>query len=588
MSGVTWVYIMLGLYIIYCVYVGLKGYFTTKTSADYAVAGRSIPFIAFLMAASAASFSGWTFIGHPGAIWAAGLVYAFCSMYVVVIPMTGTFFAKRNWLLGKRYGFITPGDMYAYYYNSEALRWLTVITAVLYSIFYSAVQLLASAALFNVICGVPMTVGALFMALIVWFYIVAGGMKASTWVGVIQFVLMIGGIIILGAYVLAQFGGFNNFIVEVNRLETKYLEIPGLIHFGLGRKWTAIYLLTYMFALMGIQSSPAFTMWNFGIKSPKPLAWQQTFMTVFVVGFSLFFFAAFQGLGARILQIQGVEGFVNLAKDVSVVPLLMKSFLPPVMLGIVFMGAISAIHSTAAPYVGTGGSIVLRDVYWRYIRKKQASDSEQIWMNRLFATVITAMALVVGLASKAMLVILGAFATSFGVLMYILSLGVLWGWKFPRIGAIFGLIVGMLAVVITYHYKILTLHPAVWGTGLGLIVAYLCRGIGIRDDQETIERQQEIRTWLNDVDSPSPTGRKWRQACKVIVPVWFIFAIGPGALLSGKAFSFAGFPHIWSWQIAWLIFGIVMMWALCLKAELSTETACMLEEAEKSLQVVEQ
>ena len=77
------------------------------------------------MAASAASFSGWTFIGHPGAIWAAGLVYAFCSMYVVVIPMTGTFFAKRNWLLGKRYGFITPGDMYAYYYNSEALRWLT-------------------------------------------------------------------------------------------------------------------------------------------------------------------------------------------------------------------------------------------------------------------------------------------------------------------------------------------------------------------------------------------------------------------------------------------------------------------------------
>jgi Na+/proline symporter len=588
MSGVTWVYIMLGLYIIYCVYVGLKGYFTTKTSADYAVAGRSIPFIAFLMAASAASFSGWTFIGHPGAIWAAGLVYAFCSMYVVVIPMTGTFFAKRNWLLGKRYGFITPGDMYAYYYNSEALRWLTVITAVLYSIFYSAVQLLASAALFNVICGVPMTVGALFMALIVWFYIVAGGMKASTWVGVIQFILMIGGIIILGAYVLAQFGGFNSFIAEVNRLEAKYLEIPGLVYFGLGRKWTAIYLLTYMFALMGIQSSPAFTMWNFGIKSPKPLAWQQTFMTVFLVGFALFFFAAFQGLGARILQIQGVEGFVGLAKDVSVVPLLMKRFLPPVMLGVVFMGAISAIHSTAAPYVGTGGSIVLRDVYWRYIRKKQASDTEQIWMNRLFATVITGLALVVGLTSKAMLVILGAFATSFGVLMYILSLGVLWGWKFPRIGAILGLIVGMLAVVITYNYKILTIHPAVWGTGLGLIVAYLCRGIGLRDDQETVERQKEMRAWLNDVDSPSASGKQWRKVCKVLVPIWFIFAIGPGALLSSKAFSFAGFPAIWSWQIAWWIFGIIMMWALCFKAELSTETQYMLEEAEKSLQVVEQ
>ena len=31
--------------------------------------------------------------------------------------------------MGKRYGFITPGDMFAYYFNSEAARWLTVFTA---------------------------------------------------------------------------------------------------------------------------------------------------------------------------------------------------------------------------------------------------------------------------------------------------------------------------------------------------------------------------------------------------------------------------------------------------------------------------
>ena len=586
MSGVTWVYIMLGLYVVYCFYVGLRGYFQTKTSADYAIAGRSIPFIAFLMAASAASFSGWTFIGHPGAIWAAGLVYAFCSFYVVFIPLTGMFFAKRNWLLSKRYGFITPGDMYAYYYNSEAIRWLTVLTAVLYSVFYSAVQLLASAALFNVVCGVPFTVGGLFMAFIVWFYVCAGGMKASTWVGVIQFILMISGIIILGAYVLVQFGGFSGFISQINLIDTKLMEIPGLIHFELGRKWTAIYLLTYMFALMGIQSSPAFTMWNFGISSPKPLAWQQAYMTTFVVGFSLFFFAAFQGLGAKILQIQGVEGFANLTKDTAVVPLLMAKFLPPAMLGIVFMGAISAIHSTAAPYVGTGGSILLRDVYWRYIRKKKASDAEQIWVNRLLGTVIIALALYVGLTSKAMLVILGAFATSFGVLMYILSLGVLWGWRFPAIGAVIGLIVGMVTVIITYNYKILTIHPAAWGVGLGLIVAYLCRGIGVKDDAETIERQAELRAWLDDVDAPSETGKKWRKAGKIALPLWALMAVGPGALLSNKAFAFAGFNHVWSWQIAWWIVSIVLMWALCFKAEYSTTSETQIQRADTESNIV--
>lgn len=586
MSGTTWVYIMLGLYIVYCFYVGIKGFITEKTSAGYAIAGRSIPFIAFLMAASAASFSGWTFIGHPGAIWAAGLVYAFCSFYVVVIPLTGTFFAKRNWLMGKRYGFITPGDMYAYYFNSEALRWLTVLTAVLYSVFYSAVQLMASAALFQVVAGVPFTVGAFFMAAIVWFYIVAGGMKAATWVGVLQFILMIGGIIILGAYVLAEFGGWSGFVSQLSQLEAKYMEIPGLIHFELSRKWTAIYILTYMFALMGIQSSPAFTMWNFGLKSPKPLAWQQAFMTVFVVGFSLFFFAAFQGLGAKILQLQGVGAFADVAKDSAVVPLLMHTYLPPFMLGVVFMGAISAIHSTAAPYVGTGGSILLRDVYWRYIRKQQASDTEQIWMNRVFATVITLLALLVGLTSKAMLVILGAFATSFGCIMYILQLGVLWGFKFPTIGAVVGVVVGMVGVIITYQFKILTIHPAAWGTGLGLLAAYLCRGLGVKDDEETIKRQVEVRQWLDSVDAPTEDGKKWRTWCKIIVPIWFFFAIGPGALLSSSAFSFCGFPPIWSWQIVWWIYAIIMMWALCFKAELATTSEVQIQRADKEQMIV--
>ena len=49
----------------------------------------------------------------------------------------------------------------------------------------------------------------------------------------------------------------------------------------------------------------------------------------------------------------------------TVVPILMKEFLPPFMLGVVFIGAIAAMHSTAAPYIGTGGSILLRDIWWR-------------------------------------------------------------------------------------------------------------------------------------------------------------------------------------------------------------------------------
>jgi Na+/proline symporter len=587
MDPKMWVYIFLGLYIIYCFWWGLRGYFTEKTASGYAIGGRSIPFIAFLMAATAASFSGWTTVGHPGLIWGAGLAYAFASFYVLTIPITGAFFAKRNWLMGKRYGFVTPGDMFAYYYNNEAVRWLTVLSAVLYSMFYSGLQLIAAAKLFQIVAGVPYTAGLLFMAFIVWFYVVTGGLKASTWVGVIQFILLVVSIVVLGFYSIKApaLGGWGAFSSEIAKLDVKYLEVPKLINFGLGGGWTAVMILTYMFALMGIQSSPAFTLWNFGMASPKPLAWQQVFMSTFVVGIALFFFTAFQGMGARVLQGMGE---INPQVDGDVVPMLMNYLLPGPMMAIVFLGIIAAIHSTAAPYIGTGGTIVLRDVYWRYFKKQEAGHSEQIWANRVFVTVLTALAIIVSLTAPGAIVMIGGFATSFGFIMYLMLLGVHYGFKYPSMGVVLGLIGAIAACFVTYFwYKYpLSMHTAFWGLFVGLVIAYLCRGIGIKDNEETIKRQAEVRAWLDSIDSPTPKGRKWRDAMKFVVPLWYLFAIGPACILGNSAFSFAGFTPLWSWQIVWWIVGIVMMWALCFKAEMSTTSAEQIARADTDQMIV--
>ncbi|MDA8136338.1 MAG: sodium:solute symporter family protein [Desulfobacteraceae bacterium] len=583
-SKVMWVWAMLIFYCIYCFWWGLKGFFSEKTSSGYAIAGRSIPFVAFLMAATAASFSGWTFIGHPGLIWKAGLAYAFASFYVLTIPITGAFFAKRNWLMGKRYGFITPGDMFAYYYNSEALRWLSVLTAFLYSIFYCGLQLIAAAKLFYWVAGVPETIGLWFMAGIVWFYVVTGGLKASTWVGVFQFILLVGGIILLGVYVVIDplFGGWSAFSASMAKLDPKLLTVPKVIHFGLGGGWTAVMILTYMFALMGIQSSPAFTLWNFGIKSPKPLAWQQVFMSTFVVGFALFFFTAFQGMGAKLLELAG-----QLAPKVDgdVVPMLMAKFLPGWALGLVFLGAIAAIHSTAAPYIGTGGTIIQRDVWWRFVRKQAGSNSEQIWTNRVFVTLLTLAAVIVSITATDAIVMIGGFATAFGTIMYLLLIGVHYGFRFPSIGAILGMIAGIVACFLTYYtYKYpLSMHTAFWGIFTGLVVAYLCRGIGFKDSEETIARQKEVRTWMDSIDAPSENGQKWRNRMKILVPVWYFFALGPGIMMGNTGFSIAGFPPLWSWQIVWWIVGIVMMWALCFKAEMATTTEEQIRRADVEL-----
>jgi len=582
----TWVWVFLGLYIIYCFYWGLRGYFTEKTSSGYTIGGRQIPMIAFMMAATAASFSGWTTVGHPGLIWKAGLAYAFASFYVLTIPITGTFFAKRVWLAGKRYGFVTPGDMFSYYYNNEGVRYLVVLTAVLYGMFYSAVQLMAAAALFHWVTGMPVVWGAIIMAAIVWFYVVTGGLRASTWVGVIQFVLLVAAIILVGAFTMAEFGGWSSLSQQVAQLDPKYLEVPSVINFTVGQTtWTSVMILTYMFALMGIQSSPAFIMWQFANKNPRPFAWQQVFMSTFIVGFALFFFTAFQGLGAIIL---GQTEALTLAQDSDVVPQLMASYIPPFLLGITFIGLIAAMHSTAAPYIGTAGSMLLRDIWWLKIRKKKGGHAEQIWVNRIFVTIVTILALVIGLTSKAALVILGALATALGFVMYVPLLGTLWGFRWPSWGTVLGILTGLVMVILTYKVwpNPLTIHCAAWGTGSGLLVAYLCRGLGLKDSQETVDRQREFRTWMDDIAKASPQGQKWRNAMKIVVPLWYIFAIGPLCILGNWAFSFAGFTPVWSWQISWWILGIIMMWALCFKAEMSTMTDDIIQRAETEQNIV--
>jgi Na+/proline symporter len=340
-----------------------------------------------------------------------------------------------------------------------------------------------------------------------------------------------------------------------------------------------------MFALMGIQSSPAFVMWQFANKNPRPFAWQQVFMSTFIVGFALFFFTAFQGLGAIVL---GQTEALTLAQDSDVVPQLMASYIPPFLLGITFIGLIAAMHSTAAPYIGTAGSMLLRDIWWLKIRKKKGGHAEQIWVNRIFVTVVTILALVVGMSSKAALVILGALATALGFVMYVPLLGTLWGFRWPSIGTVLGILTGLVMVLLTYKVwpNPLTIHCAAWGTGSGLLVAYLCRGLGVKDKQETLERQREFRTWMDDIAKASPQGQKWRNAMKIVVPLWYIFAIGPLCILGNWAFSFAGFTPVWSWQIAWWILGIIMMWALCFKAEMSTMTDDIIQRAETEQNIV--
>ena len=131
-AKVLWLFVFVALYWSYCIYWGVKGARQAKTAGDYFIAGRSISIWVFVLAATATSFSGWTFMGHPGLIYRDGFPYAYASFYAITIPFTGVLFLKRQWMIGKKFGFLTPGEMFSNYFRSDTIRILVVLVALVF------------------------------------------------------------------------------------------------------------------------------------------------------------------------------------------------------------------------------------------------------------------------------------------------------------------------------------------------------------------------------------------------------------------------------------------------------------------------
>ena len=397
-TKLLWLTLFVGVYWAYCLFWGFKGARSARTSADYFLAGRTISLWVFVLAATATSFSGWTFVGHPGKIFTDGLSYAFASFYALTIPFTGVLFLRRQWVLGRAFKYITPGEMYSDYYGGNAIRLLTVLVAFLFSVPYLGVQLRASGDLFNVLTDglVSVNFGMVALSVIVVIYVASGGLRSVAYVDCVQCVLLGLGICILGGVTIHFSGGWAGFVEGMSEYvrgdlasnksltpagHSPAVAIPGSIQMvstgskATGGAWTGIMCMTYMFALMGIQSSPAFSMWAFSNKTSKPFRWQQVVASSIVIGIILFTFTIVQGMGGHVLI---ANGTLESANDKNLVPQLINllSQSSPWLMGLLAVCALAAMQSTGAAYMSTFSAMVTRDIYKRYIAP-EASDSAQ-------------------------------------------------------------------------------------------------------------------------------------------------------------------------------------------------------------------
>ena len=626
-AKIVWLFVFVLLYWAYCIFWGIKGALSSRTASDYFIAGRRISIWVFVLAATATSFSGWTFMGHPGLLYRDGFQYAYASFYTITIPFTGVLFLKRQWLLGKRFGFVTPGEMLSTYFKSDTIRVLTVLVALVFSIPYLGLQLRASGFLFNVLTDgmLGVEVGMWLLSAVVFIYVASGGLRAVAYVDTLQCILLAGGIIILGIISISFVGGWaqlNEGIAALAQIDEKrtlddyshYIAIPGVIQFvsagpsAVGGAWTGIMILTYMFALMGIQSAPAFTMWAFANQNPKPFAPQQVWASSFGIGLILFFFTAMQGLGGHMLgaDLKFLEAHPELTNNVMgeglggqdlmesagkqgmLVPQIIRLMADaaPWLVGLLSVCALAAMQSTGAAYMSTAGGMLTRDLLKRYLMPN-ASHGQQKFFGRLGVGIIVLAALVVATTSKDALVLLGGLAVAYGFQMWPALIAVCW-WPFlTRAGVTVGLVAGLIAVTCTetigqqlgitaWGRWPLTIHSAGWGIlfnlGLAIIISAMTQ------NREMQEHKMTYHNFLREHAGLPAEKKGLVPVAWIITLVWFFFGIGPGAVIGNTIFGNPndmttwtfGMPSIWAWQILWWVLGVFMMWFLAYKMELST------------------
>jgi Na+/proline symporter len=630
-AKVLWLFVFVALYWAYCIFWGLKSAMTAKTASDYFIAGRRLSLWVFVLAATATSFSGWTFMGHPGLVYRDGFQYAYASFYTITIPFTGVLFLKRQWMLGKRFGYVTPGEMLADYFQGDAIRILTVAVALLFSIPYLGVQLGASGFLFNVLTDdlISVNTGMWVLSAVVLIYVASGGLRAVAYVDTLQCILLALGIIITGLIALNLVGGWdalNAGFAELGKNPevakwgatpdgyNSYLAIPGVIQFtaGLGKEtpvgglWTGIMCLTYMFALMGIQSAPAFTMWAFGNANPKPFAPQQVWASSFCIGLILFFFTAFQGMGAHLLGAnplvneaglalsQVLDGAAISAKPDSLVPYYFNEIgdTAPWLVGLLAVCALAAMQSTGAAYMSTAGGMLTRDLYKRYLNPT-ADHSTQKLFGRMGVAFIVLSALTVATFSRDALVLLGGLAVAFGFQMWPSLAAVTWFPWITRQGATLGLFVGLLAVIFTETFGQTiagtvgidlpwgrwpwTIHSAGWGMIFNLGVCLVVSAM--TQNEADLGHRMKYHNFLREHAALPASKKGLVKVAWGITLAWMFFGIGPGAVIGNTIFGAPnagvdgwtfGIPSIWAWQILFWILGVGMMWFLAYKMEMST------------------
>ena len=358
---------LLTAYSLGVVTVGLWTARYVRTSSAFFVANRSLgPGLIFASMLAANIGAGAT-VGVAGLAYRDGLSAWWWSGSAGLGSLVLAFWVgPRLWRLARDHGYYTTGDFLEHRYGS-AVRAIVAGLIWFGSLSILAAQLLAGAAILNVVAGVPRWMGSLIGGGIMTIYFTAGGLLGTAWVNTLQLAVMLAGFAVALPPLLAGAGGIGPVIAPQGLPETF-----GSIMYsaGAGSGWTFLLLLGPAFIV-----SPGLIQKSYGAASERALT---RGVALNAIALMIFAFApVLIGMTARVANL-------GLTDPNAVLPTALMTLLPAWIGAFALAAVFSTEVDTCDAVLFMLSTSLSQDLYKRHVNPG-ATDSQLLRVARVAA-----------------------------------------------------------------------------------------------------------------------------------------------------------------------------------------------------------
>ncbi len=425
------------------------------------------------MSAGASDMSGWLLMGLPGAIFVAGLSESWIAIGLVTGAWINWLFVAGRLRVHTEYNnnALTLPDYFTHRFEDSS-RILRIISAAIILVFftlYCASGVVAAARLFESTFGLSYGVALWVGAAATVLYVFIGGFLAVSWTDTVQATLMIFALLITPVFVILALGDIGAALETIEQVKPtafnmfhglSFMAIVSLLGWGLGYFGQPHILVRFMAA----KSSAA--MPNARRIS---IAWMiLTLGGAVAVGFfGIAYFAQHPELAAAV-DGNSERVFMELA----------KLLFNPWVAGVILAGVLAAVMSTLSCQLLVSSSAITEDFYKGFLRKN-ASQQELVWVGRMMVLLIALLAIYLASDQNSKVLDLVSYAwAGFGAAFGpVVLLSVTWR-GMTRNGALAGMLVGAVTVVLWKEYSGIDLYEIIPGFVFASVAIYLVSILG--------------------------------------------------------------------------------------------------------------